>query len=182
MNKFIILGMFLALAACAPQGGDQDEGKQESEVGGGPWKQVDAVKRADVLGGELVAKVAGREVVAVISWRAYDRQKDGAVGKWYGDMGLAQPDYVVDRLVVAVDGKGLSIPSSKYRNLCSIGMNDSKANPMSLNQQGGKLRLLVDVGDGGEGYSSVYILDPAAGKLVAHYVDSGPAVFDQIVQ
>lgn len=182
MKKLTILGVCAAVVlcgACAPTGGESGGSGGQTEAGG-TWKAVPATAKSNALGGELVANVEGREIVAVIKWRAYNVATDGSVPKWYGDMGSPPPLYVVDRLVLAIDGKGVSIPKSNYRYLGSKWMNESSANPMSLNQQGKKLRLLVDVGDGGEGWSAVYEFDPVAGKLLAHQVEDGPTIHNQI--
>ncbi|NWK55343.1 hypothetical protein HW115_06955 [Verrucomicrobiaceae bacterium N1E253] len=179
MKHLWIFGIWAAVAACAPSGGgNHDGGTSET---GGSWNKVEASAKSSAMGGELVAKQDGREIVAVIKWRAYDAAKDASVSKWYGDMGTPPPAFVVDRLVLAIDGKGVSIPASKYRYLGSKWMNQYSANPMSFNKQGDKMRLLVDVGDGGEGWTAVYVFDPAAGKLLSHSVDDGPAVHDQIL-
>lgn len=178
MKYIMILGLFAMIGACAPStGGSSDAAPVQS------WNTVvGVIEKTDTMRGEIIAKLDGREVFAVIKWRNYDPARDASVSKWYGDMGSAPPAYVVDSLVLAVDGKGISIPKSKYRYLGATVMNEYSANPLSFNQQGKKWRLLVDVGDGSEGWSAVYVFDPAAGTLLSHTVEDGAKVHNQIAQ
>jgi hypothetical protein len=182
MKKILILSICALVAACAPTGAGNSGGGDAGQPGAdGPWSKVTGVARkTNAMGGELVAKVDGREVVAVIQWRNYDPAKDGSVTKWYGDMGSPPPSFVVDNLIIAVDGKGVSVPKSKYRYLSTTVMNEYSANPLNLNKQGGKLRLLVDVGDGAESWTAAYVFDPAAGSLLSHHVSDGPTLHNQI--
>lgn len=177
----MLAGVCVAMVACSPTANSGGAGGQTEEVAS--WKNVEGVsKKTSATGGELVAKVDGREVVAVIKWRPYNPASDGSVSKWYGDMGSPPPAYVVDSLVLAIDGKGVPISKSKYRNLCSKWMNQYSANPMSLHQDGKKLRLVVGVGDGAESWAAVYVFDPATGGLLSHSVEDGVMVSNQVAQ
>lgn len=174
----MILGLFSLVAACAPSTGGSRGGDAEPAQ---RWNSVKGVvEKTTAMGGEIIAKSEGREIFAVIKWRNYDAARDASVSKWYGDMGSPPPSYVVDSLVLAVDGKGIPIPKSKFRYLSTTVMNEYSANPMSFNQQGKKWRLIVDVGDGAESWSAVYVFDPSAGTLLSHSVEDGPMVHNQI--
>jgi hypothetical protein len=180
MKYIMILGLFSVVAACAPSTGGSGGGDAATVQS---WNRVEGVvEKTTAMGGEIIAKAEGREIFAVIKWRNYDATRDASVSKWYGDMGSPPPSYVVDSLVLAVDGKGISMPKSKYRYLSATVMNEYSANPMSFNQQGKKWRLLVDVGDGSEGWSAVYVFDPAAGTLLSHSVEDGAKVHNQVAQ
>lgn len=179
MKSMMILGLCVAFSACTPPPTKEDRAPVPALVG--TWQRIDDAKKITTAkGGEIVAKVDGHEVVAVIKWRAYDATRDAGVSQWHGDMGSPPPLQVVDSLVIAVDGRGVSLAKSQYRSLCSKWIRADGLNPMSFNRQGNKVRLLVDVGDGGEGWTAVYVIDPAAGKLMTHVIAHGPDVHQGI--
>lgn len=121
----------------------------------------------------MKAKVQGKEVVAILTWRAYDASRDGSVTKWYGDMGNPPPKYVVASLMVSVDGRGTLIPDSKVHRLASQWMNDSHS--LQLFTQGDHLCLAVHLGDGSESWTASYTINPSTLTLVSHQVTDGSA-------
>ena len=125
------------------------------------------------------AKVNGKEVMAVLTWRPYDAAQDGSVNRWYGDMGSPPPKFVVDSLIISVDGRGAIVPRSKYGYLCSQWSNGTKN--LGLVTQGENLCVYVNVGDGGEAWTAAYVVNPASGTLVSHQVHDGPAFHHQIL-
>lgn len=169
MKSIMIIGFCVVLGACAPTGGGGAQrvgGAGEAEV---TWSEVPGVThKALPMGSELVAKVDGREVVAVTQWRIYDPTKDAGVKQWQGNEGGSLPVYVMDSLVLAVDGKGVSLPKSSYRNLGAMMVSASVAPAISISQHEKKLRLMVDGRKGGLGWTASYVFDPAAGKLLSH--------------
>ena len=120
----------------------------------------------------LKASVDGRNVVAVLSWRPYHADLDGQVKKWYGDMGEPPPRFVVDSLRLTVDQRTLRIPWTRTRSLCSQWK--PKLPSMSLLTSGSNLGLTVSVGDGAEGWTSSYLINPASLRLLSHQVEDGP--------
>lgn len=172
------------LVACAPSGGGGASGTGSgagAEPAAAPWKDVEVRRSATAAGGQLQAKVDGHEVVAMLKWRPYNPAVDGSVSQWYGDMGSPPPAFVVDSLQLSVDGRGVRIAKSQYRYLCAKTIHGVSVDALSLNQQGKKLRLLVDVGDGGEGWTAVYEFDPSKGALLSHRVGNGVEVHEQIL-
>jgi len=183
-TSLALVGICNLLSSC----GSTATGTSGSRHGGegtqqGAWKEVPGVTVTSQDGGSrevLKATVNGREVMAALSWRNYNAKLDGAVRKWYGDMASPPPKYVVESLTISIDGRGLVIPKSKVRYLASQWMNDSTS--LGLNQRGSQLRLLVDVGDGAEGWTATYVIDPSTLTLVSHAVEDGPTVHNGITE
>jgi hypothetical protein len=181
MIKYIVsLGACALVAACGSTegGGSTTSG---GDAAAGSWKKVTGVTNT-VTGKREVMKatVDGREVVTMLVWRDYSAALDGAVTKWYGDMASPPPKFVVESMMISIEGKGMIIPPSKSRYLASQWMNDSTS--LGLNQRGKQLRVLVDVGDGAEGWTATYVVDPTTLTLVSHDVRDGPEVHNEIVE
>jgi hypothetical protein len=170
-----IMGGLVILAGCAPStGGHSIEGITNQPSKTEVWHDVlGAVNMVDDMREIMKVKVGEREVVAVLQWRRFDAQRDALQAVWYGDMGAPPPLYVADSLLVSMDGRGLMIPTSKTRYLCSQWMN---ANPrMGLYLRGTDLCVYVDVGDGSKAYTASYFINPNTGTFVAHRVENQKA-------
>ncbi|MFK7911812.1 MAG: hypothetical protein AB8F34_14600 [Akkermansiaceae bacterium] len=124
------------------------------------------------------AKVDGKEVMAVLTWRPYDAAKDASVSKWYGDMGTPPPKFVVDSLIISIDGRGTIVPRSKYGYLSSQWQNAAKH--LGLVTQGKNLCVYVNVGDGAEAWTASYVINPSTGSLVSHQIQAGAEFHNQI--
>ncbi len=174
------LGACALVAACGSTGGGgTSTGGGDADAGS--WQKVPGVTNMVTGKREVMkAKVDDREVVAMLVWRDYSAALDAAVTKWYGDMGSPPPKFVVESIMISIDGKGLIIPQSKSHYLASQWMND--VSHLGLNQRAKQLRVLVDVGDGGESWTATYVIDPATLTLVSHAVGDGPAVHHEIVE
>ncbi len=123
----------------------------------------------------MKASVNGREIVAVLAWRPYRADLDGNVEVWYGDMTRPPPRFVVASLALTVDGTTLTIPKSRTRSLCSQRATLEPQFPkLRLFTSGTNLGLTVDVGDGAEGWTSSYVVNPATLTLLSHQVEDGP--------
>ena len=178
-NLLALAALCGVLTSCGSSPGGGGKTPEETETKLGPWKTVSKVTNK-VTGKREVMKttVNGREIVAVLRWRDYSAKLDAGVGKWYGDMASPPPKYVVESLMVSMDGRGMLIPKSKVRYLASQWMNESSS--LGLNQRGNQLRLLVDVGDGAEGWTATYVIAPSTLTLVSHAVEDGPTVHNAI--
>lgn len=174
------LGTWALVAACGSTGGGGST-PGGGDAAAGSWKKVAGITNTVTGKREVMkAKVDGREVVAMLVWRDYSAALDGAVTKWYGDMSTPPPRFVVESMMISIDGKGMIIPQSKSRYLASQWMNE--VSHLGLNQRGKQLRVLVDVGDGAEGWTATYVVDPATLTLVSHAVGDGPAVHTAIAE
>ena len=123
----------------------------------------------------IKASVNGQEIVAVLTWRPYHADLDGKVATWYGDMTRPPPRFVVDSLALTVSGTTLPIPQSRTRSLCSQRATLEPQFPkLRLFTSGSNLGLTVDVGDGAEGWTSSYVVNPATLTLLSHQVEDGP--------
>ena len=170
-----VMGGLVLLEGCAPSTGDRpSDGSTSNATKSEVWHDVlGAVNMVDDMREIMKVKVGEREVVAVLQWRRFDAQRDALQAVWYGDMGAPPPLYVAESLLVSMDGRGLMIPTSKTRYLCSQWMN---ANPrMGLYLRGTDLCVYVDVGDGSKAYTASYFINPNTGTLVAHRVENRKA-------
>ena len=169
--------LVLLSASCDPNAGSSSK-----PVGGesaAPMKEVADVNSSLSGPREIMrAKVDGKDLLAVITWRPYDAAKDAGITKWYGDMGTPPPAFVCDSLIISVDGRGTAIPRSKVGYLCSQWPNN--VNKLGLATQGSNLCVYVNVGDGAEGWTASYVVNPATGALVSHQVHDGPAFHNQM--
>ena len=167
------------MAACAPSGGVNSAGgisgglsgslgynRDESAV----WSKVPEVMNATNEMREVMkAKVATREVVAVLQWRAFNGRRDALQASWYGDMGSPPPTYVAESLLISIDGRGLMVPAAQTRYLCSQWMNDTAR--LGLYLKGENLCIHVTVGDGSDAWIASYIINPDTGALLSHSVE-----------
>lgn len=165
----------LLVAACAPSGGvssSGDPGRDQDEAV--VWSKVQEVVNATNEMREVMkAKVADREVVAVLQWRAFNGRGDALQATWYGDMGSPPPTYVVESLLISMDGRGLMVPMAQTRYLCSQWMNDTAR--LGLYLKGKNLCLYVTVGDGSDAWAASYIINPDTGALLSHSVERASA-------
>ena len=182
VKNMMLLGLSALVVSCATTGtGTRAVGITSSANQPGEWKKVAGVSNTVSGAREVMkAKVHGKEVVAVLQWRPYNTAMDGMITKWYGDMGSPPPRHVVQSLLISVDGRGLMVPASKTRYLCSQWMNDPAR--MGLYLKGGNLCVYLDLGDGAESWTASYIVNPATAALVAHYVDDGPTFHNAVNQ
>jgi hypothetical protein len=181
MKKLILVALpalVLFCASCDPNAGK----KQNKPVDGQAAVMMKVVPNAtSSIDGPreiMKAKVDGKNVIAVLIWRPYDAAKDGSVVKWYGDMGTPPPKFVVDSLIISVDGRGTMVPRSKYGYLCSQWPNASKS--LGLVTHGKNLCIYVNVGDGAEGWTASYVVNPSTGSLVSHQMQDGPEFHNQV--
>lgn len=126
----------------------------------------------------LRAKSGSKEVMAVLTWRPYDAAKDASIAKWYGDMSTPPPKFVVDSLIISVDGRGTLVPRSKFGYLCSQWSNASKS--LGLVTHGNNLCVYVNVGDGAEAWTASYVISSSTGSLISHQVHDGPEFHNRI--
>lgn len=124
------------------------------------------------------AKFDDKDVVAVLSWRPYDIGTDTSVSRWYGDMGTPPPKLVVDSLIISVDGRGAVVPRAMFGYLCSQRNSISKS--MGLVTHGENICVYIDLGDGAEGWTASYVIDPSTGILISHHVQDGPKFHNKI--
>ncbi len=169
----------LLIAACAPSGGVRSSGGTSGDPGrdrdeAAVWSKVPEVLNATNEMREVMkAKVADREVVAVLQWRAFNGRRDALQATWYGDMGSPPPTYVVESLLISMDGRGLMVPMAQTRYLCSQWMNDTAR--LGLYLKGENLCIYVTVGDGSDAWVASYIINPDTGALLSHSVERASA-------
>ncbi|MBT8036652.1 MAG: hypothetical protein KJO21_03815 [Verrucomicrobiae bacterium] len=176
----VSLGACALVAACGSSGvgGTATSG---GDAVAGDWKKVAGVTHAVTGNREVMkAKVDGGEVVAMLVWRDYSAALDGAISKWYGDMATPPPKFVVESLMISIDGKGMIIPQAKSRYLASQWMNG--LSHLGINQRGEQLRVLVDVGDGAEGWTATYVVNAQNLSLISHEVRDGAEVHNEVVE
>ena len=175
----VMLGFCLLMAACAPSGGVNSSGGISGGLSGSlgynqdesaVWSKVPEVMNATNEMREVMkAKVASREVVAVLQWRAFNGRRDALQAAWYGDMGSPPPTYVAESLLISIDGRGLMVPAAQTRYLCSQWMNDAAR--LGLYLKGENLCIYVTVGDGSDAWIASYIINPDTGALLSHSVE-----------
>jgi len=173
MIKYItVLGACAVLTSCGSTGGGGASGGGEATAD--TWKKVPSVTNTVTGKREVMkASIGGKDIVAVLSWRDYSAKRDGVVTKWYGDMGSPPPKFVVESLLVSIDGKGMIVPQSKTRYMASQWMNG--VSHLGLYLKGKNLCVYMDVGDGAESWTASYVVNPSTGALVSHEVEDGPA-------
>lgn len=175
MKKPLLIALpalFLLSVSCDPTAGKKSN-KPVSGQEPVPMKAVAEVNNSLSGSREIMrAKVGGKDLMAVLTWRAYDPAKDAGVMKWYGDMGSPPPKYVVDSLIISVDGRGTMIPASKIGYLCSQWPNT--ASSLGLATQGNNFCVYVNLGDGAEAWVASYIVSSSTGALISHKVHDGP--------
>ncbi|MEJ6571244.1 MAG: hypothetical protein QNL01_15305 [Akkermansiaceae bacterium] len=172
MIKYItILGACAVLTSCGSTGGGGTSGGGTAPKE--TWKKVPGVTNSVTGEREVMkASVGGKDVVAVLSWRDYSAKRDGAVTKWYGDMASPPPKFVVETLLISIDGKGMIVPQSKTRYMASQWMNG--VSHLGLYLKGKNLCVYMNVGDGAESWTASYVVNPSTGALVSHSVIDGP--------
>lgn len=145
-------------------------GGQDPEVSRpGAWRQVPEVAHVvSDMREVLKAKVAEGEVAAVLQWRPFNGVKDAYQAVWYGDMGTPPPTYVVQSLIISIDGRGVMVPEAKTRYLCSQWMNDNPR--LGLCMRGEDLCVFVRLGDGSQAWVASYIVNAQTGALLSHEV------------
>ena len=169
----------LLIAACAPSGEVRSSGGTSGDSGrdrdeAAAWSKVPEVLNATNEMREVMkAKVADREVVAVLQWRAFNGRRDALQATWYGDMGSPPPTYVVESLLISMDGRGLMVPMAQTRYLCSQWMNDTAR--LGLYLKGENLCIYVTVGDGSDAWVASYIINPDTGAMLSHSVERASA-------
>lgn len=174
MKYLAALGLCALLSSCASTGGGGGTASGSGQAAAESWKAVSGVTTT-VNGKREVMKatVDDQEVVAMLTWRDYSEKLDGAVTKWYGDMGSPPPKFVAESLMISIDGKGTIVPQSKIRYLASQWMNESES--LGLVMKGENLCVFVNLGDGGEAWVAAYVVNPSTGELVSHELEDGPA-------
>ena len=185
-RKFLIVTASAAIGAlslysCNPV--EVDEPDFEPYVYNPTWHQVKETRAAgkNSFEGSVSGMVAGKKVVAEIKWRAYNPAVDAKVKEWYGDMASPPPSYVVSSLKLSFDGKEVPIAKEKYRGLCSKWEPEEKGERMDLHRKEDKFRLVVNLGDGGESWASVYEVNVNTGKLISHRLDDGVGVGEEVI-
>lgn len=171
--------LLLLSASCDPNAAKKSTKPVGEQAAAAPMKSVAGVD--STLSGPrevMKAKTDGHEVIAVLTWREYDAAKDGSVTKWYGDMGTPPPKFVVESLMISVDGRGTMVPNSKTAYLGSQWANAAKR--LGLVSQGKNLCVYVNVGDGAEAWTASYVVNPATGSLVSHQVQDGAEFHNKI--
>jgi|GEM_PF-950913 hypothetical protein len=168
-----ILGLCLVMSACSPTGvGNSPSGSSPSSDSSeaAAWSKVaELTNESNDMREVMKAKVGDRDVVAVLQWRPYNGRRDALQATWYGDMNSPPPTYVAESLIISVNGRGLMVPSSQTRYLCSQWMN---TNPrLGLYLKGSSLCIYVTVGDGSDAWCASYIVNPETGALVSHNVE-----------
>ncbi|MBT8045380.1 MAG: hypothetical protein KJO79_10555 [Verrucomicrobiae bacterium] len=181
MIKYItVIGVCAVLTSCGSTGGGGGNGGGGGQAAPVSWKTVPGVTTTvNGMREVMKAKVDGKEVVAMLTWRNYSQKLDGAVTKWYGDMGTPPPKFVVDSLLISIDGKGTIVPKSKSRYLASQWMNGSKS--LGLVMKNKNLCVFVNVGDGGESWTASYEVNPSTGSLISHEVVDGPEFHNRLM-
>jgi hypothetical protein len=169
-----ITGCCAMVVACAPETEPLPRGSASAEriqTEPGVWSQVPGVvSTINEMREVMKAKVGENEVAAALQWRPFNARRDLAQAIWYGDMGSPPPSYVVDSLLVSIDGRGLMVPASKTRYLCSQWMS---ADPrLGLCLRGKDLCVYVNVGEGRKAWSALYVIDPETLALVDHRVET----------
>jgi len=180
IKNITLLGLCALVAACVTSGAGSSGSNMASGSGQAvAWKKVTGVtSTVNGMREVMKVKVDGRDVVAVLQWRSYNAAVDGAVTRWYGDMGSPPPKFVVDSLLISIDGRGVIVPNTKTRYLCSQWMNGLAH--LGLYLKGKDLCIYLDVGDGAEAWSASYILNPATAALLSHNVQDGPSFHNAI--
>ena len=95
-------------------------------------------------------------------------------------MASPPPAYVVSSLKLTFDGKEVPIAKAKYLGLCSKYDPDETGHSLELHRKEGKFRLVVNLGDGGEAWASVYVVNAKTGKLISHRLDDGVGVGEEV--
>ncbi len=174
-----MLSMGVIMAACSPSNVNHSPSGTGTIIGTGSssdrieaaiWRKVPGITNiASDMREVMKAKVADRDVVAVLQWRPYNGRRDAMQSTWYGDMGSPPPTYVVESLLISVDGRGLMVPSAQTRYLCSQWMNNNPQ--LGLYMVGSNLCIYITLGDGSDAWCASYVVNPATGALVSHNVD-----------
>lgn len=181
MIKYItVLGICAVLTSCGSTGGGGGSTTGGGETAPVSWKAISGVTTT-VTGKREVMKatVGDKEVVAMLTWRDYSKKRDGAVTKWYGDMASPPPKFVVESLIISIDGRGAIVPQSKSRYLASQWMNGTKH--LGLVRKDKNLCVFVNVGDGAEGWTASYVVNPSTGALISHEVEDGPEFHNRLM-
>ena len=168
------LGICLLATACAPTGVSNSSGGSGSSSDRGQavvWSEVpEVVNMANDMREVMKAKIGSSEVVAVLQWRAYNGRRDALQTTWYGDMKSPPPTYVVESLLISVDGRGLMVPAAQTRYLCSQWMNNTPR--LGLYLKGEDLCIYITLGDGSDAWCASYIVNLESGALISHQVES----------
>lgn len=162
----------MAMVACSPSAykAPPAGGAGRLPAKGGDFSKVPEVSNiVNDMREVLKAKVAESEVVAVLQWRPFNGLKDAYQAVWYGDMGTPPPSYVVQSLIISIDGRGLMVPEAKTRHLCSQWMNDNPR--LGLYMRGEDLCVFVRLGDGTQAWVASYIVNAQTGALLSHEVE-----------